>query len=62
MPTSALTGENGPMSKIAVIILAHPESKGSLARVVNGHALLGQFDGHPSLRNLINQGYQVLTF
>ena len=27
-----------------------------------GIALLGEYEGHPSIRNLVIQGYQVITF
>jgi hypothetical protein len=27
-----------------------------------GIALLGEYEGHPSLRKLVTQGYQVITF
>ncbi len=28
----------------------------------SGIPLLGEYDGHPSLRELVSQGYQVITF
>ncbi len=28
----------------------------------SGIPLLGEFEGHPSLRKLVSQGYQVITF
>jgi hypothetical protein len=28
----------------------------------SGIALLGEYEGHPSVRNLVLQGYQIITF
>lgn len=53
------------MPQAAMLVLAGTETKADLGRVVNVLQIvreLDEFDGHPSVRKLISNGYQILTF
>jgi hypothetical protein len=61
------------MAKVAIVILAGTETHEGLGRVVNaldaakdlvaqGVQLAGEYEGHPGVRRLVHEGYQIITF